>query len=311
MPGLTLRLPAPERFSFATTVRSHGWYDLPPFEYDATRSRLVTAIALDERRAVQLVLTAGARGGIRASASGADLKRNDRGAVERTARRILALDVDLESLYRLLAADPERAWTATAGAGRFLRAPTLWEDVVKLILTTNCSWALTSQMVRRLVDALGLPVGDGARAFPTPAAMAAQPEPFYRTVVRAGYRSPSLVRLSRLVAGGEVDLEALVGPSLSSDEARRALVRLPGVGPYVAENLLRLLGRHDFLGLDSWSRATYARILRDRGRRSARPPSDRAITRAYARFGRDAGLVFWLDVTRHWHVERAADERPF
>ena len=39
--------------------------------------------------------------------------------------------------------------------------------------------------------------------------MAAAPEAFYRDVVRAGYRGAYLIELSRRVASGEVDLEAL------------------------------------------------------------------------------------------------------
>jgi len=35
---MRLRLPLPANFHFDAIVRSHGWYDLPPFAYDARRS---------------------------------------------------------------------------------------------------------------------------------------------------------------------------------------------------------------------------------------------------------------------------------
>jgi len=73
---------------------------------------------------------------------------------------------------------------------------------------------------------------------------------------------------------------------------------LRGFGPYAAEHLLRLLGRHDHLALDSWTRAKLARL---RGRR--RPPSDRTILRWYAPYGEWAGLAMWLEVTADWHGE--------
>ena len=61
---------------------------------------------------------------------------------------------------------------------------------------------------------------------------------------------------------------------------------LPGVGPYVAENLLKFLGRPRGLALDSWMRAKYAR-LHHGGRRV----SDRTIARRYARLGEWAGVA--------------------
>jgi N-glycosylase/DNA lyase len=55
-----------------------------------------------------------------------------------------------------------------------------------------------------------------------------------------------------------------------------------------------LLGRHERLVLDSWTRPKYARLA---GKRSV---SDRSIERAFRRYGRWAGLAFWLTVTRDW-----------
>jgi N-glycosylase/DNA lyase len=307
MRSVSAILDPPAGFSFATTVRSHGWYDLAPFAYDEARGVLSTAVTLDEARAARLTLTPRAGGAIALRAVGADIRPGDRRALLAAARRILALDVDLGALYARLATDPARAWAVRTGAGRFLRAPSLWEDVVKLVLTTNCSWAFTAQMVTRLVGSLGIEAAPNVRAFPTPAAMAAQNERFYRATIRAGYRSTSLASLARKVAAGEINLDALVASNLTGADARKALIALPGVGPYVAENLLRILGRNDFLGLDSWSRSVYAKRIHNGGRSTRRPPSDRTIERAYRRFGRNAGLVFWLDVTHHWHEADATD----
>jgi N-glycosylase/DNA lyase len=215
--------------------------------------------------------------------------------------RVLHLDQDLSSFYDRVREDPELAWAAT-GAGRMLRSPTVWEDVVKTVCTTNCSWGLTVKMVTGLVRELGEPAAGHeadplANAFPTPSAMASQPEAFYREAIRAGYRSPSFVRLAELVAGGEVDLEALGAASreeLPDDEVERRLLALPGVGPYAAAHILMTLGRNSRLILDSWTRPTYAARV---GRRSV---ADAAIVRRFRRFGPEAGLAFWLFVTEDW-----------
>jgi N-glycosylase/DNA lyase len=220
----------------------------------------------------------------------------------------LSLDEDLapfraraEALERERASQgrrllPDLRWALARGAGRLLRSPTVFEDAVKTLCTTNCSWGLTRVMLERLCAALGDEGPDGERAFPTPAAMAAQPERFYRDTVRAGYRAPFLRALARDVAAGALDLEGLRRSTEPTDDLGRRLQALQGFGPYAAEHLLRLLGRHDHLALDSWTRAKLARL---RGRR--RPPTDRAIRRWYAPYGPWAGLAMWLEVTADWH----------
>ena len=74
--------------------------------------------------------------------------------------------------YRVAAADPDLAWAAER-RGPDARAPTVFEDVVKTICTTNCAWSATVRMVTRWSSNLGEPPRGGrGRAFPTPAAMA-------------------------------------------------------------------------------------------------------------------------------------------
>ena len=105
-------------------------------------------------------------------------------------RQVLRLDQDLSGFYRQAAEDPELAWAAT-GAGRMLQSPTVFEDVVKTVCTTNCAWSATVRMMEALVGHLGEPAGGVradplANAFPTPAAMAAAPESFYRDTRQGG-----------------------------------------------------------------------------------------------------------------------------
>lgn len=300
-------LPLPDGFAMAVTVRSHGWPELAPFDWDEGTLTLTTAVALGGTRAARLTLTPStdATSILRLSADAPEVTAADRLVLSGVARRILALDLDLAPLYDMLRGDADRAWIAERGAGRFLRAATLWEDVIKLVLTTNCTWTLTEIMTQRLVDALGAEAAPGVRAFPTPAAMAKKSEAFYRTTIKAGYRSPSLVKLATAVSRGDVDLETMITTPESAAAAKKAIISLPGCGPYVADNLLRILGRGDYLGLDSWSRVVYAKRVHNGGRGATRPLKDATIERAYKRFGRYAGLVFWLDVTRHWHDGQA------
>ncbi|GBC87156.1 hypothetical protein HRbin12_01158 [bacterium HR12] len=116
---------------------------------------------------------------------------------------------------------------------------------------------------------------------------------FYRDVVRAGYRAPSLLAVARGVAAGEIDFEALADPELPEAELERRLLALPGVGPYAAAHIMMPLGRYHRLILDSWTRPTYAA-------RVGRRVTDRAVLRRFRRYGPWAGLAFWLFLTRDW-----------
>jgi N-glycosylase/DNA lyase len=194
-----------------------------------------------------------------------------------TARRVLNLDLDLSTFHECVGCIDGMEWIARTGSGRLLRAPTLFEDLVKLVLTTNCTWALTTRMVDSLIEHFGESAPDGSRAFPT-----------------AG--------LAREVASGRVDPEAWQHDPRDPEELRREMLDLPGVGPYVAENLLRLLGRPAGLGLDSAVRSWYAGAYHG-GRRV----SDRTIARRYAKLGSWGGLAVWCEMTREWLEEVATE----
>src|SRR2546427_12646184 len=112
-------------------------------------------------------------------------------------RPVRSLALALTRVYAVAVADPHLAWVLT-GAGRMVRSPTVFEDVVKTICTTNTSWGGTTRMVNALVQHLGEkapgapPDSPYGRAFPAPAVMAAAPPSFYRKVAGAGYRGPDL-----------------------------------------------------------------------------------------------------------------------
>jgi N-glycosylase/DNA lyase len=208
---------------------------------------------------------------------------------------MLRLDEDLSPFYRVAAADPGLGWVAV-GAGRMLRSPTVFEDVVKTICTTNCAWSGTVRMVGALVRELGRPA-EGAperRAFPTAQAMAEADDSFYRDVARAGYRGPYLRGLAADVAEGRLDLERFNDPALTDDEVAENLLSLAGVGPYAMAHVMMLIGRYRRLVLDSWTRPKYRRLT---GRARI---TDKGIVRAFGRYREFAGLAFWLTLTEDW-----------
>jgi 3-methyladenine DNA glycosylase/8-oxoguanine DNA glycosylase len=295
---IPLRGPGREPVDLHRTLVSHGTFSLPPALLDEERGTAEITIPLPRGRP-RTIRIEGSKIA-RVEVLGPRATPRVLTGVEDVTRRLLNLDEDLSGFYALAAEDPDLAWV-TSGAGRMARAPTVFEDVIKTLTTTNCSWALTTKMVTTLVRELGEPApgareGDWrGRAFPTPEAMAQQDDRFYREVVRTGYRAPHFVALARGAADGSLDLEALRDPSVPDEEVEARLLALPGIGPYAAAHVGLTLGRYRKLILDSWTRPTFARLAGYK-----RIPKDSTIERRFRRYGPWAGLAFWCFLTRSW-----------
>ena len=282
----------PPNFDLEIAVRGHGWYDLAPFSWNADDRSLSYVFRSDNGRGV----SAG-----RVAQQGRKLTvRSDRSAVgrdklERDVRHIFRLDDELQDFYELAAVVPGARWVTDRGAGRLLRSATVFEDMVKTLCTTNCSWALTRKMVENLVEKLGDPAGRGAKAFPTAEAMASVDETFYRNEIKAGYRSPFLVELAERVVTGEIEPESFLTSDLPTSELRKEIKKIKGFGDYAADNLLKLLGRNDGLALDSWLRSRFY-LKHNKGKACA----DKKIVKHYAKYKEWQGLMIWCDMTEDW-----------
>jgi N-glycosylase/DNA lyase len=290
---MELKIPTPRNFNFRRTVASHGWYQLPPFALDTEKWQLMRVIDVGPKPPITVFMTA-LKNHIRITPA-RPLMKPEAAIVLRDCRHVLRLDDDLHDFYLVTSNDPEFAWIEAQGAGRLLRSPTVFEDLVKMMCTTNCSWALTLKMVNGLVNNLGRETNDGRRSFPKAEALAAMPLKFFVDEVRAGYRAPYLKELAERVAVGELNVEAWLTSELPTAELAKQIKGVKGVGPYAAENLLKLLGRYDGLALDSWTRARFYE-LRNNGRKA----NDKKIARYYSRFNEWRGLAIWCDVTRDW-----------
>ena len=297
-PRRRFSLALPQPFELGVVAKSHGWYSLPPFAWDEVREQLSVAFTLDERPVTLWLAQDGAQ--LRAELAVDAVAAGDVARARAVARWCLRLDEDLSGFYALARDDERLAWAEARGAGRILRSPEPFDDLIKVLCTTNCAWSNTKAMVERLV-AVGPRAPDGRRAFPSAAALARRRETFFRDRIRAGYRAPHLRALARAVARGQLDLRSWCDPARSADEVRREILALPGIGPYAAAHLMRLAGRYDDHGIDSWCRTRFGEI-----HGAERGGTDTAIARHYARYGPWLGLALWLDLTRSWHVAEPA-----
>ncbi len=216
----------------------------------------------------------------------------DEKKIIRDVRHILRFNDDLSKFYKLISAEKDFNWIAEKNAGRLIRSPTVFEDLIKTVCTTNCSWSLTKNMTTNLVEKLGEAATDGKRAFPTAEKMASVSPEFYREEIRAGYRSPYFAEIARQVADGKVNPEEWLETDLPTDALKKEMKKLKGVGDYAAENLLKLVGRYNGLALDSMLRKKFYNK-----HNAENICDDKKIRQFYERFGDWRGLVIWCEMT--------------
>ena len=174
-------LPARKPFNFHSVVNSHGWRQLAPFSYEESRNTLSYVLRLSNGRVVELKFREGANAdGVMVETE--KLDKAERKEVVDKVTWMFGLDMDFSPFYAASRGEPKLARAKKRALGRVLRSPTLFEDVVKTILTTNTLWAATRNMTLKLVNELGeAPQKDITnKAFPAPEAIAASSPEFLK-----------------------------------------------------------------------------------------------------------------------------------
>jgi 3-methyladenine DNA glycosylase/8-oxoguanine DNA glycosylase len=128
---IPLRGAGGEPVDFARTIASHGVAELPPNRLDLEARVLETTLPILAARA-----QSGSRSVAASSASmpSPTVSTRVRDALTTTVSHMFRFDENLFDFSKLVKEDGELSWCAV-GAGRMLRAPTVFEDVVK----TRCT----------------------------------------------------------------------------------------------------------------------------------------------------------------------------
>lgn len=286
---MILEISARQPFNLNSVIRSHGWIQLSPFETDAefrtlryvdrlTSGRLVTYLVEETDIGVSVMTEP-------------DLDKIEQDEIVDKVTWMLGLDVNLTRFYDLARQEPKLAHVESAARGRVLRSPTLFEDVVKTIATTNVQWGGTKSMIRRLVNNFGHvhPKDPTLHSFPAPEVLAELHPDVIRNTAGFGYRSPYVCELAQRVATGELDLEAYKFNDLPSEDLRKQLLGIKGIGAYAAANLLMILGRYDYLPVDSWALKVVSQEWYN-----GEPVRPAQVESAFADWGEFKGLAYWF-----------------
>ncbi len=292
----------PQRpFSLELCVRSHGWYQCPPFRWLPAEGTLLRGERDGERD--YLITTRQRTDGqleLRVAGPAVDGPLGLEMARRMTA--MLRLDEDLAGFATMAAGKPKLASIVGQGWGRILRGGSLWEDVSKALMGTNTTWRQAVRCIDQLARfAPSSSHVDGLPLYPTAAEIAGLDEPTVRDRVRCGYRAPFLLSIARGAVDGTFDLEGLdrEGASLSVQEADKRLRELPGIGPATSAYLLVFLGHYDRPTIDSATVAFAAKHYFDGEKRS--PKEVGALFDHYAPY---RALGTWGEVWQSWQGDK-------
>lgn len=312
-----LRIETPPHLRLAEAAAGRWLPLLPPHRFEKESGRL------------RMVLPAGA------AAAALSLREAGAGALEvepdaaappaprllPQLRAALRLDEDLSLLYALTDQDPTLRFARERGAGRLLRSPTAFEDLVKALLVGRLGRARAAVLCEALCRHLGPAAPGGARAFPGPAEMSAAPPSFYTRRLQAGPLAVPLRLLAQrcsedlhaeALRGGprlppartplpQKDLAELLAQGLEWEERLEALLlSLPGFGLRAAELLLPLLGCYDVLLYSGRLRGALERL------RGEEAGAGRRLQQRLLRYGPLRGLALLL----HAAAPAATRARP-
>ena len=184
----------------------------------------------------------------------------------------------------------------------------LYELMIISIVLQNATVRRTVQMMNSLFEAYGEKLRFDDRelyAYWSPSALGEVDENELRAL-KVGYRAKTIKRISEAFASGAVDERRLRG--METEEARRELMRLPGVGPATAQILLGgSLRRYDTFDLRGrlWEQKILSRVMFDK----EMTPIEEIVDTFSERYGRWRGLsLHYILTDLFWrHREKKID----
>lgn len=226
------------KISLKQTIQSHGWVNLAPWHWDATKHELSRVEQLDEQATATVSMSQISGHRLRIKVHGSLLGPEGEQSLENIVTRWISGDWDPTPFTQLaLRLDVQISRFVEGGGGRFLRGSTFFEDFAKTIFTINANWAYTKRMVTEIISTTD------NHTFPTPLHILTKGERYLKTKLRLGFRSKVLFRTTAMM----VDLNIIDAKGIRTKTplTYEGLLELNGIGPYCASHMLFL--EHDFL----------------------------------------------------------------
>lgn len=296
----TITVPVRIPFNFHSALNSHGWVDLLPNIHNPA---IPSFSRVEEMPFGNIVL-------MNVSAEGAGeeqivnismstfhkLGSHDKEYLAAAVSQMLRLDEDFSEFYDLCKIIGGVWKGMSKGIGRLMRSPSVFEDLVKVICTTNVQWGGTKRMVRELVDGFGRPFTENSdqKTFPSPSSIATIPFNEFQQKVRLGYRADYVYRLAQQFANGELNPSDFQNKDIPTGEIRKKLFTIKGIGDYASASMLMLLGRYDDIPVDTVFRQFVTeKYFKDH------PFNQSESLAIYDDWGKWKYLAYWFDMINY------------
>lgn len=302
MAATTIRIKESPPFDFYSVIESHGWVDLLPNVFYSEKKSFSRIEELSSGKVIQIEISADKNGGdgnvsIEISHKG-KLAKSEIIEVRAKVEHMLRMDEDFSEFYDLCK-QKGKPWSGLAqGKGRLLRSPDLFEDIVKVICTTNIQWGGTKRMVKELVTVYGKPyaLDPELKTFPKLEAIAEIPFSEFQSSLRLGYRANYIHTLALEMAKDPSSYRYLTDRKMSSSEVKKELLAIKGVGNYAAASILMLLGRYDEIPVDS----VFRQLMRDKYYKESDYKLEDALS-IYDDWNQWKYLAYWFDLLNFHH----------
>lgn len=290
---MRLDIHLPKNFNFEAATRDHGWYLLPPFYVGKDEKTVMRAEKLESGKLLMLEFEN--------NMDQLHIKiKDDRKLTDKEVTEVIKrvewmyrINEDLTGFYELCSRNEGWSNVVKLQKGRLLRSSSLFEDIIKTILTTNTTWSRTVSMTENLVKHLGEKYSNDSElyAFPTPEAILEKGEEFLNTTVKLGYRSKYIYDFAENYANGIYDFKEWQNPNIPTEKVASEITKINGVGPYALSIILMIVGRYDFLPIDSeFKKHVKTKYYPDI------TPSKAQMEKIYEEWEEYKFLAYWFDV---------------
>jgi N-glycosylase/DNA lyase len=205
-------------------------------------------------------------------------------------RQYLQIELDFPAVLETFPGDEHLARAILQCSGLRLLRQEPWECLASFILSSTKQIVQIQQIVavlcQRFGDSVVVPAGkESWFAFPSASRLAGCSESELREC-KMGFRAPYLLAAAKMVAAGELGLQALEKRPVT--EGRTELIKVPGVGRKIADCvLLFAYGFQDAFPIDVWVMKALRELYFPK--RRVKPPRLIAFSETY--FGANAGYA--------------------
>jgi 3-methyladenine DNA glycosylase/8-oxoguanine DNA glycosylase len=287
---MSFEISVPQPFNFEATIKTHGWFQLPPFYWDGDEKILTWGLRVKDDLSLVRIKTVEETSTFSRIRFDGRFEKSAAKIIKSKFRYIFNLDLDLSEFYRLCRRDPLLRQVPKRGIGRLMRAETLWEDLFKSICGTNVQWKQAVKMIHQIATAGEAIASTHYFLFPTPHAILNAGESFLKDVGRVGYRSSYLIELAKRFADGDMTSALVERGELSLAEMKKYFLGFKGIGKATTHYLLALHGHFAEMAVDS----LVIKYMKER-HFAGQTPTEKQIIDYYDRFGRWRYLAYWME----------------